>query len=221
MRQPLSGGYMRKSWGVAIGAAAVALTALAPGVALAAPAQPTPPASPNGDTSTTFVVGPSGVLQVSAPISVDLTTDPTTGVLTPVLPGATITANLGTVTVTDLRSLTGATWTAQVSSTDFTTPGGSTNETIPASDVGYDPGTLTTLFGTVTLAGTPILATSTTNPTGPGLSDTPATVVSATGIDGDNQASWNPVITVEVPGTAVAGTYTGTITHSMLPVPST
>jgi hypothetical protein len=213
MGRPLSGGYMRKSWGVGIGAAAVTLTALMPGVALA---QPTPP-TPNGSTTTTFTVGPSGVLQISAPATtVDLTaTGPT------ITPGGTITASLGTVTVTDLRSVTAAGWTVAVSSTGFTTPGGSPDETISAADVGYDPtGTLAPLFGTYTsLVGTAIAATDpnvTPSTGGPGLSTTPATVVTAAGADGDNQASWNPVITVDVPGSAVTGTYSGVITHSVV-----
>jgi hypothetical protein len=196
---------MRKSWGVAIGAAAVALAALTPGVALA---QPTPP-TPNGDTITTFTIGPTGVLEISAPVGpVNLTS----GLTTPVTPGGTITANLGTVTVTDLRSALDAGWDAQVASTHFTTGAGSPAETIPAADLGYDPtATLATLFGTyASLVGTAITAAD------PGLSAIPATVVTAVGADGDNQASWNPVITVDVPASAVLGTYSGTITHSVI-----
>jgi hypothetical protein len=198
---------MRKSWGLTIGAAAVALAALTPGVALAAPAQPTPP-TPNGDTATTFDVGASGTLQISAPTTADLTANLTT----PVPPGGTIVGDLGLVTVTDLRSETDATWTASVSSTAFT-DGLSPNQTIPAADLAYNPnnpapaGALTTTFGSIaSLVGTPVAA----------LSIDAAPTVIATGVDGDNQATWNPVITVSVPGTAVAGTYSGTITHSVL-----
>jgi hypothetical protein len=125
---------MRKSWGVAIGAAAVTLAVLTPGVALAATDQPTPP-TPNGDTATTFDVGPTGTLTISAPVSADLST----GVTTPVTPGGQIVGNLGVVTVTDLRSLVDTGWTASVSSTDFTTGGGTSAETIPAADLAYDP----------------------------------------------------------------------------------
>jgi hypothetical protein len=191
---------MRKSWGVAIGAAAVALTAFAPGVALA---QPTPPA-PNGNTATTFDVGASGTLQISAPIAADLSANATA----PVTPGGQVVGNLGTVTVTDLRSLTDGSWTASVSSTAFTTGGGTTPETIPAADLAYDPtATLTTTFGTIgSLVGIPLAA----------LSGTAQATVDATAVDGDNQATWNPVITVSVPDTAVSGTYAGTITHSVL-----
>src|ERR1700722_6727938 len=122
---------MRKSWGVAIGAAAVALAALTPGVALAATDQPEPP-TPNGNTSTTFSIGATGTLQISAPTTANLSD----GVVTPVNPGGQVVGNLGTVTVTDLRSLTDSGWTASVSSTSFTTGTGTPTsaETIPAAD---------------------------------------------------------------------------------------
>jgi hypothetical protein len=191
---------MRKSWGVAIGAAAVALAAFTPGVALA---QPTPP-TPNGDTTTTFTVGPSGLLTISAPLTADLTTGGGT-----VLPGGTLTASLGTVTVTDLRSLVDTGWVASVSSGDFTTGGATPAETIPATDLGYDPTTtLASLFGTYgSLVGTDLTS----------MSAIAQPVVTASGVNGDNQASWDPVITVHVPASAVAGVYSGTITHSVLP----
>jgi hypothetical protein len=194
---------MRKSWGVAIGASAVTLAVLTPGVALAATDQPTPP-TPNGNTATTFDVGPSGTLTISAPVSADLST----GATTPVTPGGQVVGSLGTVTVTDLRSLVGTGWTASVSATAFTTGGGTPAEVIPAADLAYDPtATLTTTFGTIgSLIGTALAA----------LSADPQGTVTASGANGDNQATWNPVITVSVPDTAVAGTYAGTIVHSVL-----
>ena len=41
------------------------------------------------------------------------------------------------------------------------------------------------------------------------------TAVTATLIVGNNTVSWSPTITVHVPAGAVAGTYSGTITHSV------
>jgi hypothetical protein len=41
-------------------------------------------------------------------------------------------------------------------------------------------------------------------------------VVTASEITGNNVASWTPTITVRIPAGAAAGTYTGTITHSVL-----
>ena len=40
--------------------------------------------------------------------------------------------------------------------------------------------------------------------------------VTATGITGDNSATWTPVISVAVPGGMAAGVYSGTITHSVV-----
>ena len=188
---------MRKSWGVAIGAAAVALAAFTPGVALAAPPPP-----PNHDTATTFAVGVAGTLQISAPISANLSS------ATPVAPGGQVVGSLGVVRVTDLRSVANGSWTASVSSSDYTTGGDTPAETIPATDLAYDPtATLAKVSGTIHVLSSHNVAA---------LSSTPAATVEASGVDGDNQVTWNPVITVSVPGTAVSGIYAGTITHSVL-----
>lgn len=40
--------------------------------------------------------------------------------------------------------------------------------------------------------------------------------VTATGITGDNSATWNPTINVAVPGGMAANSYLATITHSVL-----
>jgi hypothetical protein len=40
--------------------------------------------------------------------------------------------------------------------------------------------------------------------------------VTATGITGNNSATWNPTITVTVPGGMATGVYAATITHSVL-----
>jgi hypothetical protein len=107
------------------------------------------------------------------------------------------------VSVTDDRALLSASWTATASSTDWTTGGGTGSETIPATDVGYDPGTITTT-GTITVIGTPIT-----------LSGTGTPVVTGTAGVGDNTASWNPTLSVAVPASAVGGLYTGTLTQSV------
>ena len=88
----------------------------------------------------------------------------TTGTLSMTAPD---TANLGTarrappsparwdaVTVTDDRALLAAAWTATASASDWTTGGATPAETIPATDVGYDPGSITTT-GTITATGRP------------------------------------------------------------------
>jgi len=40
-------------------------------------------------------------------------------------------------------------------------------------------------------------------------------VVIASGLTGDNSATWDPTITIAVPGGTAAGTYTALITHSV------
>lgn len=112
---------------------------------------------------------------------------------------ASISGPLGTVNVTDQRGgLVG--WTASASSTTFTTPAGDTT----SSSVTYAPGLPTTSGVAVVVP-----AVSAT------LTSTPTTVMSATGVVGGNSASWNPTLTVGLPSSALAGTYTGTVTTSV------
>jgi hypothetical protein len=190
---------MVKSVFTILGVAAVAGFALTPGVASAATAAPAVLAHSSSlgaadpDTTVTFTVS-SGLLSLTAPDSVDLGTNG---------PGTTIAGALGTVTVTDDRALLAAAWTVVASSSDWTTGGGTPAETIPAGDVGYDPGTIITT-GTITATGTPIT-----------LSATSAPVVTGTDGVGDNTASWDPTLSVAVPAAAVVGAYTGTLTQSV------
>ena len=145
------------------------------------------------DTTVSFSVT-SGALSMSAPVSVNLGSG---------APGTTISGALGPVTVTDNRALLSASWTATAASSDWTTGGATPAETIPATDVGYDPGSITTT-GTITATGTPIT-----------LSGTGTPVVTGTAGVGDNTATWDPTISVAVPASAVGGAYTGTLTQSV------
>ena len=145
------------------------------------------------DTTVTFSVT-SGALTMTAPGTAKFSSGG---------PGSTIKGSLGTVSVTHGRALAPASWTATVSSTNFTTGGGSPAETTPAADLFYDPGFITTT-GVITVT-----------PTGVALSASPQTIVAGTNGTGINTASWTPVIVVSVPTTAVTGTYTGTITESV------
>jgi hypothetical protein len=182
-----------------LAAAAVTGIALTPGIASAAPAAPaalansSTPGSGDPDTTVTFSVT-SGALSMTAPATAALGSG---------APGTTITGALGAVAVTDDRALLTASWTATASSTDWTTGGGTPAETIPATDVGYDPGSITTT-GTITATGTPIT-----------LASAAAPVVTGTSGVGNNTASWNPAIAVAVPAAAVGGTYTATLTQSV------
>jgi hypothetical protein len=115
--------------------------------------------------------------------------------------GATISGPLGQVQVLDARdAAAGSGWVASAISTALTPSAG---PTIPASDIGYT-------CGAITQAGT---ATYTADD--PAALTGVSAVLTATGITGDNSATWNPTITVHVPGGMASGTYTGTITQSV------
>ncbi|MEV8631650.1 hypothetical protein AB0395_08335 [Streptosporangium sp. NPDC051023] len=147
------------------------------------------------DTITTFTIS-GGALAITAPASANL------GSATS---GATsVSGQLGTVTVTDTRAALVAAWTASASSSAFTTGGGSAAETIAASSITYSPGlaTATTGLGVFTPGAAGVL----------GASRTAFTLAAGTG---NNTATWNPTISVALSASAVAGTYTGTITHSV------
>jgi len=179
--------------------AAVAGIALVPGIASATTASPnalarsSSPSAGDPDTTVTFTVT-SGALSMTAPVSVNLGSG---------APGTTITGAVGAVTVTDDRALLSASWTATASASDWTTGGATPAETIPATDVGYSPGSITTT-GTITATGTPIT-----------LANTAAPVVAGTAGVGNNTASWNPALAVAVPAAAVGGVYAGTLSESV------
>jgi hypothetical protein len=116
--------------------------------------------------------------------------------------GGTISGPLGQVQVNDARSAAaGSGWVVSVISTAFTPPSG---PTIAASAVGY-------AAGAIVKTGT---ATYTANNPGDLTGVVPA--VTASGITGDNSATWNPTINVAVPGGTVANVYSATITHSVV-----
>jgi hypothetical protein len=116
--------------------------------------------------------------------------------------GEVISGPLGQVQVSDGRSAAaGSGWVASVISSAFTPPAG---PAIAASAVGYTAGTITKV-GTATYT-----ANDPANLTGV------APAITATGITGDNSATWNPTINVAVPGGMAAGIYSATITHSVV-----
>jgi hypothetical protein len=137
-----------------------------------------------------------GSLSISAPAtSVDLGSQAAT------VAGSTINGLLGTVQVLDARGApAGSGWTATAISTALTPAAG---PTIAAALIGYT-------VGTITQAGTATYAAD--NP--PNLTGV-SPVVTATGITGDNSATWDPTINVAVPGGTVPGQYSGSITHSV------
>lgn len=144
--------------------------------------------------STITAVVTTGALSMSAPVSNNLGSG---------APGTTISGALGPVTVTDNRALLSASWTATASASDFTTGAATPAETIPASDATYSSGPVITT-GTITATATTITLSGTATP-----------VVTGTSGVGDNTASWNPTVSISVPGSAVGGAYTGTLTESV------
>lgn len=154
-----------------------------------------PASAAQGETTATVTVT-GGALSISVPASAG-----SLGSRANTVGAGTISGPLGEVQVIDARSAAaGATWTASAISTAFT----GQSPALPATGISYSA-------GTITKVGT---ATYTAND--PGSLVGVAPVVSATGITGDNAATWTPTITVAVPGGSVAGTYSATITHSVL-----
>jgi hypothetical protein len=122
-----------------------------------------------------------------------------------------LSAQLGTVTVT-ARGVLGVvlpSFTATVSSTDFTTGVGTTAETVPKASVSYWSGPLTASTGAQTAVPGQLTALQALPMSAPRIAfSSSGTVLTIT-------TSWNPTIVVSIPPAAVAGTYTGTITHSV------
>jgi hypothetical protein len=120
-----------------------------------------------------------------------------------------ISAKLGTVTVTDDRFV-GVLWIATVSTTVFITGSATPPETIGPASISYWSGGVTSSSGiSVRTPGQLIAAQAV-------ILSVPRTAFSALGAGVvSNSTSWNPTIVVAIPAAAIAGTYTGTITHSV------
>lgn len=152
------------------------------------------PASAQSTGASVTIVG--GVLAITVPVTAG-----NLGTRSNTVAGGTVSGPLGPVQVNDARSAAaGSGWIATVISTAFTPFAG---PTIAASAVGYTAGTITKVGTATYTANDPV------NLTGVSLA------VTATGITGDNSATWNPTINVAVPGGMAAGVYTATITHSV------
>jgi hypothetical protein len=167
-----------------------------------------------------LVIGVIGALTLGAPAQADttggtpITFEVTGGALAITVPAGpvslgsvaasasaqTVSAQLGTITVTDSRGGT-AGWTVTAGATDFAgpqnvsvgTPGGSSYITPGAS-----------------ITGVSNVAATSLNSLYP-----PSAVQIATGVAGVNSATWNPTVSVTIPANAVTGTYSTIITHSV------
>lgn len=172
------------------------LVAIATG-ALGVAALAVPAAADTFGATSASVTVEGGVLAITVPVAAGSLGSRANTVL-----GGTISGFLGAVQVNDARGLTaGAGWVASVISTAFTPQ---TGPAVPATAVSYSAGTITQV-GTATY-------TANDPPSLTGV----APAVTATAITGDNSATWNPTVHVAVPGGMAAGTYTATITHSVV-----
>jgi hypothetical protein len=153
-----------------------------------------------GSTTTTTVAVQGGGLSISVPEAAALPTAPTGT--------ASLSGALGTVTVTDDRGgLVGA-WTVSVATTPFTTGGGSEAETISPANVRYWSGPATSGSGGTFSPGQPDAGSAV-------ALDESRRAFSTLAASGRSTASWTPTLIVDVPATAVVGTYAGTVTHSV------
>lgn len=150
-----------------------------------------PASAAAGDTSTTFALA-GGTLAVTVQA---------TASLTPGVSGATsVSGQLGNVSVSDSRG-NKSTWSANATSTTFTEPSGPTT----SSSVTYAAGAMTTTGTTTIAAGSATL-----------LTGVAAKVAGPTAVTGNNTATWNPTLTVALPSSSLAGTYSGLVNTSVV-----
>jgi hypothetical protein len=144
------------------------------------------------DTATTFTLT-GGTLALSVQGTAALTNG-TSGT-------TAISGSLGAVSVTDDRGGT-VNWNVSGASTAFTgaKAGGSSS-----TAVSYTGGVVTET-GTITVA----------DGTAKTLTATAVSVVAPTAVSGNNTASWSPTLGVTMPAGALADTYSGTVTTSIL-----
>jgi hypothetical protein len=155
-------------------------------------------AATSGATGATFALT-AGAISITVPAS-------TVALGTAAAGASSLSGSLGSVSVTDARGALPAVWTATVTSTPFTTGGATANETVAAAAIGYASGLVSsTGIGVFTGSGTVTPAAIGTGVAG----------VALTAGIGNNTASWNPTITFTLGASQVAGTYSGTITHSL------
>lgn len=183
-------------------------TALICAVALPATAD-----DPADNNTTLTVTLETGGLEISAPASLSFD-DGTARV------GATVSVDLGAVTVTDTRR-TGTVnqWMASVSSTPF--EGKNASNKFGPDAVFYVPGTAVPNAGSLTdgvLVDGTLIKFAVVAPMSAGfpLSTSSQDAQFATGILGNNTATWTPRLTLSVPDDAPADTYKATLTHSVL-----
>lgn len=149
------------------------------------------PASADNTATTFTLTGGSLTLAVQGTAALTNATSGTTA----------ITGSLGAVTVTDARGGT-ANWNVSGASTAFT---GALTTPSSSTAVSYTGGVVTE-SGTITVA----------DGAAKTLTTTAVSVVAPTALSGNNTASWTPNLAVTMPAGALADTYSGTVTTSIL-----
>ena len=160
------------------------------------------PESTTCPTTVTFTVSSEDGLTINVPDTASVGSGAS---------GTQISGALGPVTVTDQRAALVATWVASVAAAagGFTTGAGTPAETIPNTNVLYWSGVLTASTGTGIFVPGQATAASAQS-----LNASRIAFSKTTG-SGDNSATWNPTIVINVPDQAVQGTYVGTVNHSI------
>jgi hypothetical protein len=175
----------------------VATLALTAGLVVGGVAGLAGPASADtANTTATFVIGGGG-LAISVPASSAINTGTVNS------GAATATGQLGAVTVADTRGAVLNSWTTMVSSTPFLA-GPSADETVALINIAYSSGLGTAHSGLGAFV--------------PGSAANLATAGTAgthVGSFGNSSTTWNPTLTFTLRTSQVAGTYSGTITHSV------
>lgn len=171
------------------------LTAAAMGAGLSA--------TPASATSVTFTIT-GGSLAIAQPASVTLTGGGSA------LLGASVSGALGETTVTDQRNGV-AGWTTKVHGTTFTN--GTTDIAIASVKAFVPVAPAMVVTGTVL----PSQGTALDALTGVAVAaEAPGTpLVTATAVLGNNTVVYTPHISIPIPTTATAGTYSGTITQTV------
>jgi hypothetical protein len=173
---------------------------------------PSPDHQPSGAAPAPVTSGSPAAVEAlpDAPLTagLDITVSPAVN-LGAGFTGGLLTGSLGTVEVRDFRGNLTTTWVAGVTSTSFVTGAGGVNRTVPNSMVSYWSGPLVKATGGGTLV--PGQATA--------AQAVPLNVSRVafrkTGGNGNNTVSWRPTLRINLPTNLVAGTYIGTITHSV------
>jgi phosphate ABC transporter phosphate-binding protein len=200
---------------VAVNASGVASTTTTIGsagsVGLAAVFTPTDPSYPpstgtffltaspgTGPVPVTAIVLPTGTFTVTIPAGVTLTQS-----------GATATGNLTPIIVSDTRN-TYPGWSVSGMAGNFTGTGLAIPYTIPADDLGWVPGTATLPTG---IAIGPAIPAGTSPG---GLGDSGGVLADAADGYGYGTYTFDAALTLDIPATAPAGSYTGTLTITYL-----